>query len=240
LTLLDVSVNPLSDISVLAGLTNLTNLYLNENQISDISPLAGLTNLEALGLNSNQVSDVSVLTHLTKLYELDLRANRISDVSSIAAIYQVIQSSSNPWAYFSAADQKALINVVDTSATVTNPLRRFDGTAIQPNSVDTTYAKYDSGTNQFSLFNLSKAAPTKFADFQFNCARQPSDDPATTVCFSGTLSARYNSNTLTLGGAPKSGVSTANHNAITLSIATLGLGAIALAIVKQRKAHFKK
>ena len=41
----------------LAGLTNLTELYLSSNQISDITPLAGLTNLTYLELWSNEISD---------------------------------------------------------------------------------------------------------------------------------------------------------------------------------------
>ena len=37
--------NNISDLTPLAGLTNLTTLHLGENNISDLTPLAGLTNL---------------------------------------------------------------------------------------------------------------------------------------------------------------------------------------------------
>ena len=51
----------ISDISPLAGLTNLQGLFLTSNNISDISPLAGLTNLETLDLTGNNISDLSPL-----------------------------------------------------------------------------------------------------------------------------------------------------------------------------------
>ena len=53
--------NQISDISALAGLTNLTLLELCDNQISDISPLAGLTVLHDLVLSHNRISDLSPL-----------------------------------------------------------------------------------------------------------------------------------------------------------------------------------
>ena len=51
------------DLSALAGLTNLTELWLESNQIVDISPLPGLTNLTWLRLPGNQISDIIALVH---------------------------------------------------------------------------------------------------------------------------------------------------------------------------------
>ena len=48
--------NSVSDLSPLAGLTNLTHLWLGDNSISDISALTGLTNLESLALGDNSIS----------------------------------------------------------------------------------------------------------------------------------------------------------------------------------------
>ncbi len=61
LTVLEASGRGISDISILANLTNLGYLVLGNNNISDISPLAGLTNLELLSLWYNNISDVSAL-----------------------------------------------------------------------------------------------------------------------------------------------------------------------------------
>jgi len=45
----------------LAGLTNLSVLYLDGNQITDTTPLVGLTSLRGLNLAYNQVTDLDPL-----------------------------------------------------------------------------------------------------------------------------------------------------------------------------------
>ncbi|WEV52861.1 leucine-rich repeat domain-containing protein [Bifidobacterium sp. ESL0704] len=92
-TELDLSGNDLTDVSSLAGLTNLQTLNLSNNRISDIAPLAGLTNLTLLGLSHNQLIDrpldngfnnndsanrLDPLAHLTKLESLDLSFNKLT------------------------------------------------------------------------------------------------------------------------------------------------------------------
>ena len=72
---LDLSQNLLSDISALAGLTNLQSLRLSFNQISDISTLSDLSTLHDLFLIENQISDISALENLTKLDLVNLMGN---------------------------------------------------------------------------------------------------------------------------------------------------------------------
>ena len=84
-----VNSNSISDLSPLAGLTQLTSLQLENNAISDVSPLATLTQLDSLDLGDNAISDVSPLAILTKLTELNLSSNPISDVSSLATLTQL-------------------------------------------------------------------------------------------------------------------------------------------------------
>ena len=67
----------------LAGLPDLTELWIADNQISDITPLSNLTNLQALELNGNQISDVSALSGLDKLGQLYLSRNMISDIAPL-------------------------------------------------------------------------------------------------------------------------------------------------------------
>ena len=83
LTVLDLSGNVLSDISLLSDLTNLTALYLDGNAVWDISPLVGLTNLMSLSLDNNAILDISAVAGLTKLTQLVLSGNRISDISPL-------------------------------------------------------------------------------------------------------------------------------------------------------------
>ena len=52
---LDLSGKQLTDISVLAELTQLTWLDLSENQLTDISALTGLVQLVVLTLHTNQL-----------------------------------------------------------------------------------------------------------------------------------------------------------------------------------------
>ena len=76
--------NSISDLSPLAGLTNLTQLWIGGNSISDISPLAGLTNLTSLTLEVNRISDISPLVANTGLGEGDtvyVRANPLNSAS---------------------------------------------------------------------------------------------------------------------------------------------------------------
>ena len=47
-------------ISALAGLANLTELFLEFNAISDTSPLSGLANLTELSLRGNPLNDTSI------------------------------------------------------------------------------------------------------------------------------------------------------------------------------------
>jgi len=77
--ILDLSSHKISDLSPLAPLTNLTELYLSYNQIKDLSPLSRLTNLNFLFLESNQISDLSPLSQLTNLNWLFVGGNPINN-----------------------------------------------------------------------------------------------------------------------------------------------------------------
>ena len=77
------------DITPLAGLTNLTWLDLYENNISDISPLANLTQLQILQIYQNQISDLTPLTALTQLRNLALEDNLIRDITPLAGLKQL-------------------------------------------------------------------------------------------------------------------------------------------------------
>ena len=82
--------NQISDLSPLAGLTNLSSeLDLHDNAISDLSPLAGQVNLEVLVLHGNQVSDLSPLASLNSLRFLDLDRNLIADLSPLAGLTEL-------------------------------------------------------------------------------------------------------------------------------------------------------
>ena len=83
---LDLSARNLTDLSALAGLTDLRELDLSDNAITDLSPLAGLTGLEVLNLSGNRIADLWPLAGLTALERLSLADNRIADLSPLAGL----------------------------------------------------------------------------------------------------------------------------------------------------------
>ena len=64
------------DLTPLAGLTNLTELFLQGNSIEDLTPVAGLTNLTWLRLGGIGVSDLTPLAGLTNLTRLGVGSMR--------------------------------------------------------------------------------------------------------------------------------------------------------------------
>ena len=88
----------ISDLTPLAGLTNLTELDLYNNKISDLTPLTGLTNLEWLNLSDNNISDLTPLTGLTNLKNLHLASNNITD-SQKAILKEALPNNVIIWDY---------------------------------------------------------------------------------------------------------------------------------------------
>lgn len=86
LTVLKLDDTQVKDISPLAALTKLTVLSLVKTQVKDVSPLAALTNLTSLLLVKTQVKDVSPLADLTNLTDLSLDYTQVKDVSPLAKL----------------------------------------------------------------------------------------------------------------------------------------------------------
>lgn len=76
--------NGISDITPLAGLKKLRELYLTNNRIEEVHSLAGLINLEILFLEGNGITDISPLSKLKKLRILHLKYNNIQDLSPVS------------------------------------------------------------------------------------------------------------------------------------------------------------
>ena len=78
--------NVLSDISPVRGLRNLTHLEFPGSPISDLSSVKGLTNLIYLNCNDTLVSDLSPVSSLVNLEWLYMRNTRISDMSPVSGL----------------------------------------------------------------------------------------------------------------------------------------------------------
>ena len=82
---LDLGGNPITDFTPLAELTGLTRLDFWGNGLgnSDLSIIIGLTQLTQLDLRNNQISDITPITKLVNLKKLQLEGNPISDTSPL-------------------------------------------------------------------------------------------------------------------------------------------------------------
>ena len=76
----------ITDISPLAGLTDLTTLDLNFNNVVDVRPLAELRRLNYLDLWGNEISDLGPLENLEDLFSVDLDDNEITDIRPLAGL----------------------------------------------------------------------------------------------------------------------------------------------------------
>ena len=87
---LDARNRNIHDLTGLQFATNMKKLILGEweqgNEVSDLSPLAGLINLSELWLGSNPVSDISPLKGLKNLTKLRLESAHVFDLSPIAGL----------------------------------------------------------------------------------------------------------------------------------------------------------
>ena len=82
--------NQISDLTPLAGLTNLTGLYISGANVSDLTPLSDLINLTGLHLSNNQIQDLSPISSLTNLTSLSLAHNPIDTVAPLSGLTNLI------------------------------------------------------------------------------------------------------------------------------------------------------
>ena len=91
LTRINMSHNQVTDISPVAGLIELRELWVTDNPISDISPVSGLTNLTHLGVSGcPNLSDISPVRNLTNLVHLDFSGTLVSDISPVRNLTNLV------------------------------------------------------------------------------------------------------------------------------------------------------
>lgn len=86
---LDVRGNAVTDLSPLAGLTQLSDLDASGNQISDVGPLADLVNMMNLNLGGNAILEIGGLQQLEMLNFLWLDRNQITDIAPVAGCWRL-------------------------------------------------------------------------------------------------------------------------------------------------------
>jgi hypothetical protein len=87
--LLDIRSKNITDLTPLAGLTNLVELQIGLNQITDLTPLVGLTKLEHVAIGGNQITDLTPLAGWTEMHTLGLDRNQITDLKPLAGLKEL-------------------------------------------------------------------------------------------------------------------------------------------------------
>ncbi len=95
LSVLNLSKNKITDISVLRKNLMLTAVNLDDNKITKLEPLENLMVLKWLNLQFNEITDISPLYKLKSLLKLYLDKNSISNVSGISRLNNLKEFSLN-------------------------------------------------------------------------------------------------------------------------------------------------
>ncbi|MCM0147899.1 leucine-rich repeat domain-containing protein [Photobacterium galatheae] len=80
---LDISGNPLTDISILSGLTKLQWVDLSDTNVSVLPTLTGLEALRIVHMNHTNVTDLSVFRALPKVVKISLQGFKGKDISPL-------------------------------------------------------------------------------------------------------------------------------------------------------------
>ena len=81
---LNLSNGVLSDVGMIANLTELYRLNLSKNQVTNLGPISNLFRLKYLALSSSGLAELDPLACLTRLITLDLSSNSISNLAALS------------------------------------------------------------------------------------------------------------------------------------------------------------
>jgi internalin A len=83
---LRLSMNPIADISALAGMLSMDRLDLGRTQVRDLSPLKKMSKLTELMLDDTPVDNLTPLAGLSSLERLSIKRTRVSDLSPLGTL----------------------------------------------------------------------------------------------------------------------------------------------------------
>ncbi len=121
-TELDLSGKKITDLSPLAELLNLQQLWCYKTQVSDLSPLAALLNLQQLDCRFTRVSDLSPLAGLLNLRQLDCSSTQVLDLSPLARLLNLQQLSCSSTQVLDLSPLSGLLNLQQLSCSSTQVL----------------------------------------------------------------------------------------------------------------------
>jgi hypothetical protein len=126
---------PVTDISPVAGLTNLIQIQVGDGDVSDLTPLANLINLETLWSQRNRVTDITPILGLTGLRILNLYQS-LEPIASVAGIgtltgLEFVDLSENPVLTTGVEELATLPNLIDVNLLGSTAIPAGDITAIE-------------------------------------------------------------------------------------------------------------
>ena len=205
--------NEISDISPLSDLTNLTNLHLSGSSISNLSPLSGLTNLTYLGLDSNSINDLSPLSGLTNLTNLSLSSNSINDLSPLSGLTNLttLYLGDNE-----ISDLSPLSGLTNLTTLQLGGIRDCIGFLVGSNQISdvsplsglTNLTNLDLSYNQIEVLDLHGSNLSSLSVFDI------ADNPVTEVCLSNATLSQSTFDVLMNGGFINSGTGIAELEGI--------------------------
>lgn len=97
LNVLSLNSTGLSDVSPLAKITNLRELYINDNNIETLTPLNNCEGIQIISVNNNKLSNLSGLEHSLKLAEVYAQSNNINSLEGLenATILSTVNLNDN-------------------------------------------------------------------------------------------------------------------------------------------------
>ena len=127
LTSLNCLGNQISDLKLVAQLSNLTMLICSNNQINDLNPIAQISNLTSLSCYNNQISDLKPVAQLSNLTTLVCSNNQIRDLNPIGQLSNLTQlyCGNNQIIDLNSIAQLRNLNILDCSATLVHDLTQI-------------------------------------------------------------------------------------------------------------------
>ena len=145
LTYLDLSKNPIRDISVIAGMTQLQTLDLHQNALVNLDPLKGLSQLQTLDVSQNSVTTLAPLCELFALRQLNVSNNQLMSLAGIEKLSGLTQLSASHNNLTDLQALEELTNLVNLDVS-NNTLLNIDpvGTMLQLEELNFSYNEVEA------------------------------------------------------------------------------------------------
>lgn len=82
----DLSHTQISDLTPLATMTNIQDLYLDRTRVADLTPLVAMIEIHSLALDNTRVTDLTPLAGMTEMINLWVTNTQVADLTPLTAM----------------------------------------------------------------------------------------------------------------------------------------------------------